>query len=719
MKTKMGISLFLFCTGLCFFLTAAHAEVPGLIIHQGYLTDPDGVPINGEVELWFKIYDQEVDGNDVWSEEPRSYTVTGGVFQAVLGQITPLTPAHLTGPRWLEVKVNGEHLEPRERIVSCFFAIEAGDADTVDGAHAAALEESAEIDADLTSHTALAGAHHSKTTSFLELTDSAMDVQIPDDITINYAAAAGNADTVDGYHYAAFEETAEIDADIASHTAIAAAHHTKTTSFSELTDTATDAQIPNTITINYAAMAGDADTVDGAHAAALEESTEILAQIAAHSDIPDAHHIKTTSFSELTDTATDAQIPNDITINYAATAGDSDRVDGQHASAFAPVVHDHDDRYYLKSYIDALEARIDALEGLLFNVTRDGDDIYFNGINVYITNNTGSTEGPVNGLGNLIVGYNETRGYGDDRSGSHNLVVGRHHNYSSYGGRVGGYKNEVSAPYASVNGGQYNVASGNRASIGGGHFNTSSGFGASVSGGANNLASGDYAKVSGGQNNIASGDWSFIGGGGDSNETYGNNAVGDYSAVLGGIDNIAGDPGLSDHDIGVGSTVCGGDTNTASGEASSVSGGKDNEANDRYTSVSGGYMNTATNYYASVSGGSFNTASGSQGSVSGGRDNEASGTYASVNGGRHNVASGDWSFVGGGGGGSSDGNEAFGLYTAILGGEANIAGDPDLISEILIQKATVCGGSDNTTPVELSTAVGDAGIVYVDTTVVH
>jgi len=120
-----------------------------------------------------------------------------------------------------------------------------------------------------------------------------------------------------------------------------------------------------------------------------------------------------------------------------------------------------------------------------------------------------------------------------------------------------------------------------------------------------------------------------------------------------------------------------------------------------------------------VSGGSFNTASGSQGSVSGGRDNEASGTYASVNGGRHNVASGDWSFVGGGGGGSSDGNEAFGLYTAILGGEANIAGDPDLISEILIQKATVCGGSDNTTPVELSTAVGDAGIVYVDTTVVH
>jgi len=47
-----------------------------------------------------------------------------------------------------------------------------------------ALEESAEIDADITTHTAIADAHHSKTTSFSELSDSATDAQIPDDITI-------------------------------------------------------------------------------------------------------------------------------------------------------------------------------------------------------------------------------------------------------------------------------------------------------------------------------------------------------------------------------------------------------------------------------------------------------------------------------------------------------------------------------------------------------
>ncbi len=159
----------------------------------------------------------------------------------------------------------------------------AKDADTVDGAHAVDLEESAEIDADIAVHKGDAGAHHSKTTSFSELTDTATDAQIPDSITVNQAA---NADTVDGAHAADLEESAEIDADIAVHKGDAGAHHSKTTSFSELTDTATDAQIPDSITVDQAA---NADTVDGAHAADLEESAEIDADIAAHNQDPGAH----------------------------------------------------------------------------------------------------------------------------------------------------------------------------------------------------------------------------------------------------------------------------------------------------------------------------------------------------------------------------------------------------------------------------------------------
>jgi hypothetical protein len=53
---------------------------------------------------------------------------------------------------------------------------------------------------------------------------------------------------------------------------------------------------------------------------------------------------KTTSFSEVTGTLSDAQVPDDITVAFALTAGDADTLDGYHANqiaesgAFTPAV---------------------------------------------------------------------------------------------------------------------------------------------------------------------------------------------------------------------------------------------------------------------------------------------------------------------------------------------------------------------------------------------
>src|SRR5512139_4209024 len=55
---------------------------------------------------------------------------------------------------------------------------------------------------------------------------------------------------------------------------------------------------------------------------------------------------------------------------------------------------------------EQLEMRIGQLEALLANVTRDGNDITFSGMNVHIVDGSGDTYGTVNGLGNLIIGYN-------------------------------------------------------------------------------------------------------------------------------------------------------------------------------------------------------------------------------------------------------------------------------------------------------------------------
>ena len=95
------------------------------------------------------------------------------------------------------------------------------------------------------------------------------------------------------------------------------------------------------------------------------------------------------------------------------------------------------------------------------------------GANVHIRNGSGSTVSQ-NGLGNLVVGYNEEI-FSPDRTGSHNLVVGKFHAYSNVGGFVAGSQNTISGPSASVSGGQDNVASAFNSSVSGGFSNEASG----------------------------------------------------------------------------------------------------------------------------------------------------------------------------------------------------------------------------------------------------
>ena len=99
------------------------------------------------------------------------------------------------------------------------------------------------------------------------------------------------------------------------------------------------------------------------------------------------------------------------------------------------------------------------------------NDFYFEGCNVHVRNGAGQTDS-LNGFGNLIVGYNEDKSVSPpspkDRTGSHNLVVGRDHTYSSYGGFVAGENNSIEGRYASVSGGLRNSAIGSNSSVGGG-----------------------------------------------------------------------------------------------------------------------------------------------------------------------------------------------------------------------------------------------------------
>jgi hypothetical protein len=135
-----------------------------------------------------------------------------------------------------------------------------------------------------------------------------------------------------------------------------------------------------------------------------------------------------------------------------------------------------------------------------------GPNLIFEGVNVHIRNKRSSTT-MVDGLGNLIIGYNEI---GDDaglfypppvRSGSHNLIVGSGHSYTSAGGFVAGYRNAIGNSFSAVTGGFLNVADGEYSTVSGGLLNIAGGEFSAVSGGMQNDTAGFASSVAGGTYN--------------------------------------------------------------------------------------------------------------------------------------------------------------------------------------------------------------------------
>jgi hypothetical protein len=263
---------------------------------------------------------------------------------------------------------------------------------------------------------------------------------------------------------------------------------------------------------------------------------------------------------------------------------------------------------------NGLRQRVENLESKLAHISSGPDEVTITGANLRIVNGLGSTD-TANGLGNLIVGYDESRQAFDScagstdafctdtRTGSHDVVVGRFNNFSSFGGLVVGELSEISGRFSSVSGGGVNTASGDYSSVSGGNNNTAVGNSATVSGGFQGSAVGDSSSVSGGFVNGAGGFASSVSGGRN------NGASGGFSSVSGGLRNAA---------IGDGSSISAGEENAAGGFCASVSGGRIHRAPGNHASVSGGLSNVASGDDSSVSGGGQNVASGPGSSVSGG-----------------------------------------------------------------------------------------------------
>ncbi len=168
-----------------------------------------------------------------------------------------------------------------------------------------------------------------------------------------------------------------------------------------------------------------------------------------------------------------------LTASLAATNADVVALSGQVAT--------------LDAQLSAVGAGLAVVEDKTQCMNANATDTYFTGCNVHVRNGTGLSNS-TNGSGNLIVGYDEGAG---TKTGSHNLVIGPDHVYSSYGGLIAGSGNVVHGQNSSVLGGSSNVVSGPLAVVCGGDGNRAHGMSSVVGGGLSRQANGTYDWVAG------------------------------------------------------------------------------------------------------------------------------------------------------------------------------------------------------------------------------
>ncbi|UCE19175.1 MAG: hypothetical protein JSV84_02170, partial [Gemmatimonadota bacterium] len=601
---------------------ASLADVPQLISFQGKLSDNVGNPLNGHYEITFRIYNVQSGGTPLWSET-LNVQCEDGLYSVILGKIS-LIALDFAGQYWLGVQITGEgELSPRYELTSVPGAFRAAVADSaVTSASAVNADKVDNRDADdfaVSDH-----QHDDRYYTEMELNTS--DGNPPnegsnrmswDNLTDVPAGFADGTDEVGEPGQSLSQVSAGTGINVTDPTgptatvahatdasALPNAHHTKTTSASEL----------NSGTLDNARFSAYSDL--GAEGKIGTGSDQVSTGDHNH----DADYVNAGQDNSITSgmivngTIQQADVSFSIGDGHSLDAADGDPTDVVYVDNTGKVgigITNPSEKLDVEGSI-----RASGTVSSGNSVTIDGSNHRINSsdtFELYVNGDRALRIESQSEFPTIIGGFSEnvvkTGVWGAVIAGGGeidriNQVTDR---YGTVGGGSGNQAGDnegtiTDAIYATVGGGTINTASGSNATVSGGKYNTASGSGATVSGGAFNTAGGVNATVSGGQSNIAS----------------------SYRATVGG-----------------------GENNEASGSRGTISGGGGNEAGGGFSTVGGGYHNTASGDYATVSGGDGNIASGHSANIGGGANNEASGYTATVPGGRDNSAVRSYSFAAG------------------------------------------------------------------------
>jgi hypothetical protein len=107
-------------------LASSMAQAPRMINYQGRLVS-NGVPVDGPVNLEFKLYPTNAGGSTVYSFTTNSVPAANGLYSVMIGDTnsTDLLNALTNSSLYLEVWAYGTNLSPRTQLASVPYALKA------------------------------------------------------------------------------------------------------------------------------------------------------------------------------------------------------------------------------------------------------------------------------------------------------------------------------------------------------------------------------------------------------------------------------------------------------------------------------------------------------------------------------------------------------------------------------------------------------------------
>jgi hypothetical protein len=563
-------------------VTVAHAEIPGKISYQGWLTDDTGTPLDGAYLVKFTIYGSEDGTDSLWSSGFQTVQVDEGLFSYRLGSNVTITNDLFTGSvRYLGITVDPDpEIEPRTQFLAVPYAYHALRADSTDwngltnvpAGFADGIDDVGE------------GGKWTVTDSVIH-TNNWWGIA---------RGGAGNVLYGDGAH---------------TMVNLGVACTTGADGYNRQYATAGGGYL-NSASGQYATVGGGGWNSASDGAATVGGGGENSAS----SDAATVGGGGQNSASSVAATV-GGGLDNSASGEYATVAGGAENsASGESATVCGgrKNVNAGDYSTIPGGYADTIEASADYsyLFGIGSSLTEDSTFMvdmphirFGNEASGYeFPTSDGTTDQVLatDGSGQLSWATHSTtwmvtdsvlytsNNWGIARGGADNALYGnRAHTMVNLGVACTTGADGYNYQYATAGGGYMNSVSDDGVTVGGGVQNSASGYFATVGGGYQNSTSSPCATVGGGEQNSASRYCATVGGG------EGNSASEYFATVGGGAENSA---------SGEFATVGGGAANSASSEGATVGGGQQNSASSYYATVPGGYDNTAGGRYSFAAG---------------------------------------------------------------------------------------------------------------------